>query len=320
MAGIIGSDWDLTKTKLAPDANTLTQAGVVGVDPNLRTVNADTETVSGQLKALLNTDSPYIQQARTSAAQYANSRGLINSSIGAGAGESAAIAAGLPIASADASIYGNVSAANQGFQNQALTNEAQATNTAGIVNAGTANEFAKTKLAGEQELGRIAAAGTETRATQATGATLQQAQSRLEGEIKAGLITTEEQANARLAELQGEIQKGTIAATGEQQRTTLAQTGTQDVALQTLRGTQATGLSQIEAQYKQMIQSSASASDLFKTTSAALTAIMADVNTSSEQKTTAVNAMTQMLHAGMAVVGSIANLDLVSLLDFGTTP
>ena len=59
-------------------------------------------TVSGQLQNLLGSDSPYIDRARTRARQYANRRGVMNSSIAAGAGEAAAIDAALPIASQDA--------------------------------------------------------------------------------------------------------------------------------------------------------------------------------------------------------------------------
>ena len=59
-------------------------------------------TVSGQLQTLLGAESPYIERARTRAKQYANRRGVMNSSIAAGAGEAAAIDAALPIASQDA--------------------------------------------------------------------------------------------------------------------------------------------------------------------------------------------------------------------------
>lgn len=60
--------------------------------------------VSGRLNTLLDESNPYIDRARTRAKQYANRRGLMNSSIAAGAGEAAAIDAALPIATADASI------------------------------------------------------------------------------------------------------------------------------------------------------------------------------------------------------------------------
>lgn len=57
---------------------------------------------SDRLNSLLAADSPYIQMARTRAAQTANSRGLLNSSIAAGAGEAAAIERAAPLAQSDA--------------------------------------------------------------------------------------------------------------------------------------------------------------------------------------------------------------------------
>ena len=60
--------------------------------------------VSGRLDTLLRSDNPYLERRRTRALQYANRRGLRNSSIAAGAAEAAAIDAAVPIASADADI------------------------------------------------------------------------------------------------------------------------------------------------------------------------------------------------------------------------
>ena len=60
--------------------------------------------VSGRLNTLLDAESPYIQRARTRALQQVNRRGLLSSSIAAGAGEAAAIDAALPIAQADAGL------------------------------------------------------------------------------------------------------------------------------------------------------------------------------------------------------------------------
>lgn len=62
-----------------------------------------TMTTQGQLNGLLQSDNPYMKQARRSGEEHANKRGLLNSSIAAGASESAAINAALPIAQADAS-------------------------------------------------------------------------------------------------------------------------------------------------------------------------------------------------------------------------
>lgn len=69
------------------------------------------ELVANQLNNLLSSDSRYIQNARQRGREFAASRGNLNSSIGAGASERAAIEAGLPIAESDAGVYRQ---ANQG--------------------------------------------------------------------------------------------------------------------------------------------------------------------------------------------------------------
>ena len=53
---------------------------------------------------LLDSASPYLERARTRGLQHANRRGLLSSSIAAGASEASAIDAALPIATADANI------------------------------------------------------------------------------------------------------------------------------------------------------------------------------------------------------------------------
>ena len=73
--------------------------------------------VSAQLTKLIAADSPYMQLARTRAMQQSASRGLLNSSMAAGAGEAAAIEAGRPIAEGDASAYFTAQRDNAGAQN-----------------------------------------------------------------------------------------------------------------------------------------------------------------------------------------------------------
>ncbi len=60
------------------------------------------DSVIPRLTGLLASDSKYIQTARAAGTRTAQRRGLLNSSIAAGAAESAAIAAGAPLASQDA--------------------------------------------------------------------------------------------------------------------------------------------------------------------------------------------------------------------------
>jgi hypothetical protein len=86
------------------------------------------ETSTYHLNNMLQQDSPYLQQARQGAMQTANSRGLLNSSIAAGAGEQAAIQAAAPFAQFDAQAYQNRANQNQQFQNAANQYNAEADN------------------------------------------------------------------------------------------------------------------------------------------------------------------------------------------------
>ncbi len=66
---------------------------------------APNETVRSQLQQIIAEDSPLMQQARARAMQTANTRGLLNSSMAATAGESALYDAAMPIATQDAATY-----------------------------------------------------------------------------------------------------------------------------------------------------------------------------------------------------------------------
>ena len=78
------------------------------------------DTVTWQMQHLLDDQSPYITSARNRGMRQAASRGLLNSSMAAGAAEGAAIDAALPIAQQDASTY-----FSQGINNQNLANQFQ---------------------------------------------------------------------------------------------------------------------------------------------------------------------------------------------------
>lgn len=60
------------------------------------------ETVAGQMGGLLSSGSSYLEAAKTRGEQFANRRGLLNTSMAAGATEAEAIKAALPIAQQDA--------------------------------------------------------------------------------------------------------------------------------------------------------------------------------------------------------------------------
>lgn len=124
--------------------------------------------VAGQLGKLLSSSSDYMSRARSRALQFANDRGLANSSLAATAGEAAAIDAALPIAQQDAQTYGTAQKGNVDTRNQFAMDAnrfgregALAAQSAGYEagrqktqNAFTAGESAAERSARESEFGR----------------------------------------------------------------------------------------------------------------------------------------------------------------------
>lgn len=118
-----------------PASATSTPAVATGYDPKAFAVTSD-QTVQGQLKGLINDDSPLMQQAKTRALQDQNARGTTNSTMAIQAGQQAVIGAALPIAQQDASTYNNANLKTVDAQNTALGFGAAAQNAASQTNAG----------------------------------------------------------------------------------------------------------------------------------------------------------------------------------------
>ena len=263
---------DILGAKVPGSDQTVAQAGTTAYDPTLRTVNADTETVSAQLDRILGKDSPYMTRARAGSQEYANSRGLLNTTMSGQAGEAAAIDAALPIATADANVYGTAARENQAFSNTAGQFNAGASNTSALNASQAANASILSGQEAKQQTGLIAAQGAQTRETQAEGV----------------------QAQKELAQQSAEI----------------------NTALQTLKGTQATDLTNIEANYKQLIQTNQSATSFYTNGMSMLAAIMANTDTSAEQKQAGVDKITALMNGGLQLIGSIGNIDLSAVLDW----
>lgn len=145
-----------TTLPAAPAAPALTTPATASPPaPVLRTVDPAKETVAGQLNTLTAKDSPLMTRARTGAMQTANARGLMNSSIAAGAGEAAAIDSALPIATADANIQGVTSRDNQSAQNAFGFQQLQANSAKELANI---EAQYKTAMQGSATAGQVMAA------------------------------------------------------------------------------------------------------------------------------------------------------------------
>lgn len=93
-----------------------------------------------------------------------------------------------------------------------------------------------------------------------------------------------------------------------------------DIAGKNLDAATKTGLADIEAEYKTTMQSSASASELYKQAVKNMSDIMANPDLNVAAKNNAINNQIFLLRSGMQISGAIGNLNLGGLLDFSGTP
>jgi hypothetical protein len=109
-------------------------APAVGYDPDALKVT-DEQTVQGQIGKIIKSGSPLMEQAEANARRMMNTRGLINSTAGVNAGQTALYTAATPIATADAKTYADAATNTYAAENRALEFTAGAKNTAAIENA-----------------------------------------------------------------------------------------------------------------------------------------------------------------------------------------
>lgn len=190
------------------------------------------QTVQGQIKTIIDENSPLMKQAETRGLQQANKRGLINSSMAVQAGQAALYDVAAPIAQADATTQANAGEFNASTQQQTSLANQNANNQAGQFNASETNNM-----------------------------------------LKLGMDIESKQQMA-----------------------------------------------QIEANYKTLMQSSAGASDLYKTMVANASEIMSNANMDAATKSTAIKNQITLLNSGLQIIGQIGNLDLADLLTFDEVP
>lgn len=104
------------------------------IEPALGTFD-ESKGVAGRVASITGQASPLMQTARTRAAQTAQSRGLLNSTLAAQAGEQAVIETATPIANADANLFQQQNLTNQAAKNSAATQNANNALTAGVQGA-----------------------------------------------------------------------------------------------------------------------------------------------------------------------------------------
>ena len=250
---------------------------------NTRTVRPE-ETMQGQMSGLLAKDSPFLQQSRSRAAQGAKARGLQNTTMAATAGESAALDAAAPIAQFDAGVYGTEARDNQSFLNRAAEFNAGASNQFGMQDVQNEQGIRLQELQGKQRLGEIGASGEQDR----LGVAARGAES------------------LRLQEAQSAARQGEIASQGRESRET-----------QVLQDAAAMDRLEMDAQTRQLISSNNAATEMWRSYMAATERVANNPNLDQAAKDASIMRMRQDLSGGLALAGSVANVDYGGLLDFG---
>lgn len=243
----------------------------------------DSTNAASQLNAITAANSPYIQQAEQQGLLSAASRGLENSSIGAGAAEAAAVQAAAPLAEQ------NAGAATQGM----LTN-AQLAQQAALQNS----QLGTTTNLQNAQLGTTASLQNSQLATQA-------------GEFNASQQNANQQLNAQLATQQGQFnasQTQAAAATNAAANNAMTQQVMQlneSINQQYLSGSQAQTLASIQGQYNELIAQNSSAASLYTSMLNGINATMANQNIAPSRVADTIAADQNLLSTGLGIIDAI---------------
>jgi hypothetical protein len=245
--------------------------------------NTTDQSVANQLQGLIAQNSPLMQQSKTNALQDMNKRGLLNSSMAIGAGQNAVIANALPIAQADAKTRAAQAEFNATAANTASANNALAQNTAAQFSASQQNEA-------DQFNARLAAETDQFNV----------------GQENTGIeANTRREQEAALAEFntQSDLVKQQLVNSFDAAKTN-ADAETR-IALQNIDALTRVELGQIESDFKQLMQTSASASELFAQALKNINDLVMNPDLSTEALNNGITTQIQNLQGGMAILDAL---------------
>jgi hypothetical protein len=257
-------------------------------------VDAPSETVEGRIQGLLDSNSNYMNRARSRGQMAAGRRGLLNSTMAGTSGEAAAIDAAMPIAATDAARYGRVSDINN-----ATTNQFAQFNAGNELAASTTNAQLGTNVS----LANMGEAGQNTRFDKS----LVQETQRLATQHGYDLETAKNLASSNKLTQDADIAFRTAMQTMDIASRTAMQTSAQDSAKE---------LANIQADYQTLIRTDASASQAINTAAQARLELAKNAtNMPPEALKAAMNMINNQLKAALNLHGSINGVDLTGLLD-----
>jgi hypothetical protein len=196
------------------------------------------ESTAARVGDLTTSSSPYIQQAKQAGLQSANRRGLLNSSISAGAAEGEAIKAAAPIAQADANVAAQRNLSAQNFTQQGKLNEA---------GYAAQKDVTGMQIAGQKDITGMQITSAEKQTTQTLANQLGIAN--LDAATRTALMSAQLGSNEKIA-LQNINANQTLAQLDAATKTLLAQMSTasnEKIATQQIDAQTANALAQINA-------------------------------------------------------------------------
>jgi hypothetical protein len=263
---------NLTPVKNAEAA----KASTYSYDPTKQETRAES-LVQNQLAAITSTGSKLNEAAEARAAQAANRRGLLNSSMAVEAGQKAVLDASLPVAQQDAGTFASADTANAQYANTAAQFNTAAKNTAGLQDAQlqTQVNIENMRKDLQQRLAEIQASTT--------------------------LSTADKQAATQKA-----ISDSDNAAKMELQK----MDGIIKTSLQNLDAASKEKLSQVEADNRQLLQTNISAANAYAQYAQALSSISTSDKMDAAAKQQAADNQLQSLQATLRAIGQVSGLDL----------
>lgn len=272
------------------------------------------QLTSSNVSKIISQDSPLLQQAQARAAQKANARGLLNSSMAVTAGESALYDAALPIASADAATQERAATNTVNAQNTANLTNAQINTSTSQFNAQAGNTAALTaaQIKSQAELQSVQSNTSLQLADKQAAVTKYVTEN--QAQLQTTLQNIQSNTSLSIADKQALTQTAISAADNATKLQMQQQQLAGDLQKISTDGNIRQGLAATEANYKMLMQTSAGAADLYKQTISNMASIMSDPNVA--DKSTAMNNMMTQLNDALGMIGDIVNMNLGTTLTF----
>lgn len=264
------------------------------------------QTVQGQLTGIIAANSPLLQQARATSLAQMNQRGLVNSSMALGEGQKAVINTALPIASQDATTFANAAQLNANAANQNAQFNVGQTNTAAQFGAAASNQAELSNQASQNQASQFTAGAANQAALTNAAAQNQAAQftAANQTDVSKQYATA---LNSTVQNMMDQSMKYALANADSQTK----------IELQNIDASTRASLAQTEALYKNQMQASASANEIFQQVSKNIADIMANPDLEAAAKQTAVDSQKTYLQNSLEILSATSGIaGLKSLLTF----